>query len=145
MKRITLLLCVAAILAAGLWGGAGEETAAPTENPTEETTVPPVVVQTPEFEMSYSGQMKDLIGYAETEEGLTFSVNLPGGQRPIFTVRFHVMEGELVQMIDGPDGEKIPVSFDMKAVPENLSQEDRQTFCQAQDEVNAIIDSLKIK
>ena len=144
MKRFIAVLCLCGVLTASFCGCKPEE-AVPMTDSSEQTTVQPVQIESDEYVLTYSGEMKDLISTAEREEGLEFSVRLSYGTEPIFTIRINVLEGELVQMIDGPNGEKIPVSFAMNLIPENLSQEDQLTFCSAQDLVNDIIGSLKLK
>ena len=48
-------------------------------------------------------------------------------------------------MLPDAKGNKIPVAFEMTAVPENLTEEDHRVFCYAQESVNEIVASLKLK
>ena len=115
----------------------------------QETTLSPVEISMPEYELHYSGQWKDIIQTKEviTEEkaGLQFSVLLSVGETPIFTLYYNSDEGELVTVLTDAQGNKIPVAFAMNTVPENLGENDANTFYQAQDAVNEILDSLVLK
>ena len=114
-----------------------------------ETTLPPVEVSMPEYELRYSGQWKDLIRTKEvkTEDkvGLQFSVLLSTGETPIFTLYYNSDEAELVTVLTDAQGNKVPVAFEMNTIPENLGENDANTFYQAQDAVNEILESLVLK
>jgi len=114
---------------------------------TEPPTQPPVKVVMPEYELSYSGPLADLIQWQEQPENgsLAFSVQLSTGNALLFTLLLDQAEGEIVIMKENGAGQKVPVSFQMAQAPESLSQEDRQTFLMAQDMVNEIIASLTLK
>lgn len=121
---------------------------APEDEPyIEPPTQPPVQVVMPDYELSYSGEMADVISWEELtqERGLRFSVKLSTGNAVLFTLLLNQTEGELVTMKENTEGEQIPVSFLMEAVPEGLSEEDLQTYCLAQDKVNEIMASLILK
>ncbi len=121
---------------------------APEDEPyVEPPTQPPVQVVMPDYELSYSGEMADVIFWEELaeESGLRFSVKLSSGNAVLFTLLLDQVEGEFVTMKENTAGEQIPVSFLMEAVPEGLSEEDRQTYCLAQDKVNEIVASLALK
>jgi hypothetical protein len=115
----------------------------------QETTLPPVEISMPEYELHYSGQWKDIIRTKEviTEEkvGLQFSVLLSVGETPIFTLYYDSDEAELVTVLTDAKGNQIPVAFEMNTVPDNLGENDANTFYQAQDAVNEILDSLVLK
>lgn len=114
---------------------------------TEPPTEPPVKVVMPQYELTYSGELADVIFWEEQETAgsLRFSVKLSGGNAALFTLLLNQSEGELVVMKENGAGEKIPVSFLMEPMPDGLSEEDQQTFCLAQDQVNDIIASLSLK
>ena len=121
---------------------------APEDEPyIEPPTQPPVQVVMPDYELSYSGEMADVISWEELtqERGLRFSVKLSTGNAVLFTLLLDQTQGELVTMKENTEGEQIPVSFLMEAVPEGLSEEDLQTYCLAQDKVNEIMASLILK
>ncbi|MBQ8910745.1 MAG: hypothetical protein IJY91_06885 [Oscillospiraceae bacterium] len=121
---------------------------APEDEPyVEPPTQPPVQVVMPDYELSYSGEMAEVIFWEELaeESGLQFSVKLSSGNAVLFTLLLDQVEGELVTMKENTAGEQIPVSFLMEAVPEGLSEEDLQTYCVAQDKVNEILASLVLK
>ena len=119
----------------------------PEDADTQPPTQPPVEVEMPEYTLTYSGEMADIISYEEQSEdgGLKFYVTLGTGKTPIFTLYLNRIEGELVVMKENSAGEEIPVTFLMEAVPENLSAEEETTFCMAQETVNDIINSLLLK
>lgn len=112
-------------------------------------TVLPVEISMPEYTLSYSGELKNVITTKEIQNeekvGLQFSVLLSESEAPIFTLFYHSDEGELVTVLTDIQGNKIPVAFEMKTIPENLSEEDADLFYTAQDAVNEIVESLVIK
>ena len=122
-------------------------TAPEDEKYTEPPTQPPVAVEMPEYTLTYSGEMSEIISYEEQPEntGLKFFVTLSTGKTPLFTLYLNRIEGELVVMKKNTAGEEIPVTFLMEEVPENLSQEEETAFCLAQETVNDIIASLVLK
>lgn len=113
----------------------------------EEKVLPPVEIKMPEYELAYAGDMKDVIVSNETDDGtgLAFFVKLSGGEVPIFTLRYNTDEGELVTVLENAKGERIPVAFEMAAIPENLSEEEADLFYAAQEAVNDIVGSLTLK
>jgi hypothetical protein len=124
-----------------------EATASEDEAYTEPPTEPPVQVVMPEYELTYAGYMKEYIVWEESQEkgGLCFYVKLSGGNVPLFTLLLNQAQGELVVMKVNAEGEKIPISFVMEQMPEDLSEEDKQLFATAQETVNDIIGSLTLK
>lgn len=121
---------------------------APEDEPyVEPPTQPPVQVVMPEYEMSYSGDLADIISWEEAQEqgGLSFFVQIEGEKCPLFTLLLNQIQGELVTMKTNGAGEQIPVSFIMEQIPQGLSEENTRTFCVAQDLVNEIIASLVLK
>lgn len=157
-KLIVLLLVLLLIVLAGCSGAQTEPTTAPTLAPipteilyelygTEPPTEPPVEVDMPEFQFTYSGELKDSVVMKEVEGSgaLEFTVILSGGEAHIFTLHYNTVEGDYVTVLDDAAGNKIPVAFQMAAVPEGLSDEDTATFYQAQESVNEIVDSLILK
>lgn len=111
--------------------------------------IPPVALTMPEYELSYSGELKDVIQVRDTETevgpGLEFYVNLSGTDTTIFVLHYNSDQGELVSMLENDSGEQIPIAFEMAEMPAGLSDEDANTFSVAQDSVNEIISSLKLK
>lgn len=114
---------------------------------TEPETLPPVQVEMPEYELTYSGELANLIVVTEQPQtsNLVFSVKLSDREAHIFTLNFNSAEGELVTFVTNKAGERIPVSFEMAEVPEGLSNADADSFYTAQDAVNEIVKSLVIK
>ena len=113
----------------------------------EDPTAAPVQVDMTHYTLTYAGELKDQISYEQLPEKdhLRFYVSLSRGKQPIFTLQWAVAEGELVTMVDGGNGEKIPVSFAMEPIPDDLNEADHTLFCTAQEQVNAIIASIKVK
>ena len=112
-------------------------------------TEPPVEVSMPEYELTYSGSLKDVIVVEELNDedpkGLRFTVVLTESQEHIFTLYFNTDQGDLVTVLTDAEGNRIPVAFQMAAVPEGLSEEDEMTFYMAQEAVNEIVASLTLK
>lgn len=110
-----------------------------------ETTLPPVQIEMPDYELTYSGEFQDVILVEEQEGALVFTVKLSQTEAKIFTLLYNTDEGELVTVLEDAKGNRIPVAFQMTQVPENLSEEDEQLFCSAQEAVNEIVASLVLK
>ena len=157
-SRIACGILAVFLLTVGLSGCKEEqapeqtEAAAQTQEQTQapelqEETLPPVQVVMPEYEFTYSGEMAELITTEElTEEnGLRFMIQLSTEKIPLFTLLWNQTQGDVVQMMKNEAGEQIPVAFMMETAPEELSEADNATFCLAQDVVNDIIASIKVK
>lgn len=112
-------------------------------------TEPPVEVSMPEYELTYSGSLKDVIVVEELNDedpkGLKFTVLLTETQEHIFTLYFNTDQGDLVTVLTDGEGNRIPVAFQMAMIPEGLSEEDQNTFYMAQEAVNEIVASLTLK
>lgn len=110
-------------------------------------TEPPVQVEMPDYELAYSGSLKDVIVMSEVEgeNALEFRVKLSNGEAHIFTLRYNTSEGELVTVKEDKQGNRVPVAFEMASLPEYLSEEDQNIFFEAQDAVNEIVESLVLK
>lgn len=113
----------------------------------EPTPMPKVEIKMPEYEMAYSGEMKDVI-LTETlsdANGIKFSVKLSESEAHIFTMLYNTNQGELVTVLTDAKGERVPVAFLMPNIPEGLSAEDEFLFYTAQESVNDIVSSLVLK
>lgn len=110
-----------------------------------ETTLPPVQIEMPDYKLTYSGEFQDVILVEEKEDALIFTVKLSQTKAEIFTLLYNTDEGELVTVLEDAKGNRIPVAFQMAPIPENLSEEDEQLFCSAQEAVNEIVASLVLK
>lgn len=149
----TMLRAVAGIMALLLMcllaGCAETADEAPAEGTVieEEETLPPVEVAMPEYELTYAGELKDLIVVKEVKDaaGLDFFVKLSEQEAAIFTLRYNTDEGELVTVLTDGQDNRIPVAFEMAETPEGLSEEDEAQFYLAQEAVNEIVESLKLK
>lgn len=110
-------------------------------------TEPPVQIEMPDYELNYPGVLKDVIVVNEVggENALEFKVKLSKGEEHIFTLRYNTSEGEFVTVLEDAQGDRIPVAFNMAEAPENLTEEDQETFFAAQDAVNEIVASLVLK
>lgn len=149
--RIVTLLLISALLLSAC-GNTGETSSMLPEQEMVEVTYetqPPVEISMPEYTLRYSGELKDVITVKETQTAertdLQFSVLLSRTEVPIFTLHYHSDQGEFVTVLTDVKGNKIPVAFEMNTIPENLSEEDADLFCRAQDAVNEIVDSLVLK
>lgn len=145
--RFLIAMLAAVLLLTGCSGGQ-----APTEPTyemlgTEPATLPPVQISMPEYELTYSGELADVIVVKEVSNlsGLEFSVKLSQTEVHIFTLHYNTAEGDFVTVLEDAKGNKVPVAFQMATIPEALSEADAQTFYRAQDAVNEIAESLVIK
>lgn len=154
MVFTAVLLIVAAVFAAGCSEKQELGTTEPqyvSYDDTTEDTVPeteaPVSVEMPDYELTYSGALKDVIIMNELDGGnaLEFKVSLSKGEVHIFTLRYNTDEGELVTVKADKQGNRVPVAFEMAPLPENLSKEDQSIFFEAQEAVNEIVESLVLK
>lgn len=114
---------------------------------TEPETEAPVSVEMPDYELTYSGALKDIIVMNKLDDGnaLAFKVKLSTGEVHIFTLRYNSDEGELVTVKEDKQGNRVPVAFEMAPLPENLSDKDQSIFFEAQEAVNEIVESLVLK
>ena len=162
---IGLLACSAAEEMQPAAESTAPEQAAEATNPTQESsevvlpfvdeeelipeTEPPVQVSMPEYELTYSGSLKDVIVVEELNDedpkGLRFTVVLTETQEHIFTLYFNTDQGDLVTVLTDAEGNRIPVAFQMALIPEGLSEVDQNTFYMAQEAVNEIVASLTLK
>ena len=150
MKKERILALLLVLL--GLTACGKAEAPAPTESfntyeATEPPTEPPVQISMPDYELTYSGAMKDLIVSEKLEDGtgLKFSVKIGSGEHHIFTLHYDSQEGDLFTVLADAKGEKVFVGFDMASIPEGLNEEEERTFCRAQEAVNDIVVSLILK
>lgn len=150
--RLVFLLVLTMTFVAGCTDARPEDTEAtyPDFGAMEEVsteTLPPVKIEMPDFELTYSGELENVIHVQqiESENVLVFTVRLSNADEEIFTMRYHSDEGDFVTVLDDTQGNRVPVAFLMASVPENLSQEDEQLFYTAQEAVNEIVDSLVLK
>lgn len=150
--RLVFLLVLTMTFVAGCTDARPEDTEAtyPDFGAMEEVsneTLPPVKIEMPDFELTYSGELENVIHVQqiESENVLVFTVRLSNADEEIFTMRYHSDEGDLVTVLEDTQGNRVPVAFLMASVPENLSQEDEQLFYTAQEAVNEIVDSLVLK
>ena len=151
-KRKWMLLLLATVLTVSALAGCAGKAQAPTEPGytvvgTEPATEPPVEVKMPEYTFTYSGALKDVIVLKEVAEfsGLEFTVKLSGGEEHIFTLHYNTVEGDFVTMLEDGAGNKVPVAFLMATIPDGLSDADADVFYRAQESVNEIAESLKLK
>ena len=151
-KHGVILLLLISTLLMSACGNVGQSNGvSPEQEIVEETreTLPPVEISMPEYTLSYSGELKDVIAVKETQTedkmGLQFFVLLSQTEEPIFTLYYHSDQGELVTVLTDVKGNKIPVAFEMNTIPEGLSEEDANLFYTAQDAVNEIVESLVLK
>lgn len=153
MRRVTLAALIIAILTLGMVACSPKNTGEtePTysdfgeSEETMPTTLPPVQIDMPDYELTYSGVFKDLIVTEQREDGLVFTVKLSQTEAEIFTLLYNTDEGDLVTVMEDAKGERISVAFRMAPIPENLDEQDEQLFCSAQEAVNEIVDSLVLK
>lgn len=152
-KQVTLAILLIAILTMGMAACSTKDTVEtePTypdfgeSEDTMPTTLPPVQIDMPNYELAYSGEFKDLIMTEEQEDGLVFTVKLSQTEAVIFTLLYNTDEGDLVTVMEDANGDRISVAFRMSPIPENLGEQDEQLFCSAQEAVNEIVDSLVLK
>ena len=151
MFALILVVTLAALMAAcsdqntGVTEPAYEEIEEVVESIPE--TLPPVQIKMPDYELTYSGAFQELIQVKEleNEQALAFSVKLSKTEEELFVLRYNTDEGDLVTIVEDAKGNRIPVAFLMREVPGNLSKEDIDLFCSAQEAVNEIVASLTLK
>ena len=97
------------------------------------------------YSFTYAGEKASAILTEETADGLAFFAGLKNEKVPVFTLVFNSQEGDIVTMLTAESGEQIPVSFMMFEMPGELSEEDAQTFTLAQEAVNEIVESIKLR
>ena len=110
-------------------------------------TQPPVQVTMPDYEFTYSGTLADVIAINEREDAnnLEFTVKIGEEEFTIFVMHFNAENGDLVEFLIDSKGNKIPVSFEMMPIPGKLRDDDALLFYHAQESVNDIVESIKLK
>lgn len=107
------------------------------------------VVTTDWYECEYPEAMMDVVRITEGEDkfdgNLEFYALLMDGAVPIFDLVYNSDHGDWVIEYEKDDGKKIPISFVMYAIPDNLSESDEMTFMAAQEVVNDIVGTLCLK
>ena len=112
---------------------------------TEPPLLPPVEVVMDDYTFTYAGEKAVVIRTEETDKGLEFFAELTAGKAPVFTVVFNSQEGDIVTVLTSESGAQIPVAFLMYEMPSGLSEDDQLSFMMAQEAVNEIVDSVKLK
>lgn len=139
-KSLCLLLAVICILAAGCSANGNGQKGS-------KLKVENCVVTTDLYEFSYPEGLVDVIRVAEVEGtvNLEFYAAMTNGEQKIFDMKYDNTSGNFTVEFEKSGGKKIPVSFVMYGVPENLSESDKMTFYAAQEAVNDIVASLVLK
>lgn len=115
---------------------------------TEETTAV-VRMEILDYEFTISAQLAERISCREIVDSEVLDVEvytkLGDKEYTVFTMIFNFTEGDIVHMLNTAEGEKVPIAFVMKELPEGLSDEAASEFYIAQGVVNEIIGSIKAK
>lgn len=151
-KRIRAVCAIMAVLMAVTLSACGQKSGSAAlpgaaEAVQEEPALPPVEVSMPEYELAYSGELKDVLHMEKTEEkdGLDFFANISGSDVRVFTLHYNTAQGDFVTVLRDGKGSEIPVAFEMTQMPEGLSEEEENIFYLAQEAVNEIAESLTLK
>lgn len=115
---------------------------------TEETTAV-VRMEILDYEFTISAQLAERISCREIVDSEVLDVEvytkLGDKEYTVFTMIFNFTEGDIVHMLNIAEGEKLPIAFVMKELPEGLSDDAASEFYIAQGVVNEIIGSIKAK
>lgn len=144
LKKSAIVLA-ATILLCGM-AGCGKKQEAQTTGPVAyPDTQPPISQMEAEaFTFSYPDLGADF-SFKEQEDGLQLQVQLNGKNYTAFTVIYNCSAGDIVQFYENGEGQRIGVAFQMATMPEGLTQEQQRQFYEAQDLVNEVIQSLKLR
>lgn len=143
--RMFIYIIISAMLLAGCSGPMQQIETETNGTYTEPSNLPQVEVSMDEYSFAYAGDRASIIAIEETEQGLAFFVELDVGKAPMFTLVYNSQEGDIVTVLMSESGERVPVSIMMFAMPDNLSEKDQQRYALAQESVNEIVDSIKLK
>lgn len=107
-----------------------------------------VFVETLNYELAFDAQLAEMVFYREipdtAEDDLEFYTKINNQEYAIFTLVFNAAEGDIVQMIDDAQGNKIPVAFMMNTLPNGITEEAANNFYIAQGAVNEVVASIKV-
>ena len=106
------------------------------------------IVTTDWYECSFPDVLLDTIRVdkAEASEGdLVFYVKLPDSEHRIFDLKYNSTQGDWTIECEKTTGEKVPISFVMYKTPEYMSENDKVAFLMAQEVVNDVVSTLKLK
>lgn len=113
-----------------------------------EATPAPVTVQTEDFSLTYSGIFAETVACKEltdtAEVDFEFTVTINGTAYTIFKTVVGAENGDIVSVLNGPDGANTLVSFYMNTLPEGLEGDDESAFYIAQDVVNEVMSTLSL-
>lgn len=162
-RKMMLLVVIAIITVCGLTGCTKQEftpviaeapTAIPTmmiiaePTPIHETPPASVTVEMESLSLTYSGLYAEMVICTEltdtVELDFEFAIPINETVYTLFKVVVGTEDGDIVSMLNGPDGVMTPVSFYMNMLPEGMEGDDASTFYIAQDVVNEVIDTLTL-
>lgn len=152
MKRLVLYLAV--LLLACLVGGCSQSGGAEAhsrqnEEPNKELTVENCRIATEWYECSYPEALSEVICVEKMEGEFTgdleFYADMADCKQRIFDLMYDDDQGDWTIEYENAAGKKIKVSFVMYKIPDGLSESDEMTFAAAQEAVNDIVSTLKLK
>ena len=143
------LVCMAVLLAVCvLLTGCGNEKAG-SKQAVNELVVENGKVTTNWYECAYPEAMQNTIRVDKAEGEFTgdlkFYVTLPDSEHLIFDLKYNNAQGDWTIEFEKDGGEKVPVSFVMYSVPAFMSENDKTQFFMAQEVVNDIVSTMKLK
>lgn len=144
LKKPVILLTTTVLLC-GLMGCGSKKEAQTTGPVAYPDTQPPISQMEAEaFTFSYP-DLGAGFSFKEQEDGLQLQVQLSGKNHTAFTVIYNCSAGDIVQFYENEAGERIPVAFRMATIPDGLTEQQQKQFYEAQDLVNEVIRSLKLR
>lgn len=109
-------------------------------------TGPRTVYQTAEYRITYSGSMADVIRFRpvpDDSSAMQAVVVIGEQEYPLFTMSYNDQAGDYVAMAGKK--EKIPFAFTMASPPDGLTEEETRIFWLAQEIVNELPASIKVR
>ena len=147
IQHLCMMLLVVCLLAAGCSQTNGDGTGA--DNAKKNVVVENCVVKTKLYEFAYPEAMIDVIRIAESEGKFTgnleFYAMMMDTEFKIFDMKYNDDNGDWTLTYETKNGKKIPISFVMYEIPDDLNESAKATFCAAHEVVNDVVATLRLK
>lgn len=146
--RLSSILMMLIFVTLFLAAGCNSDKESPKQLDMTEAAIELTTIQTPYCDLKYPAKWDGAVTTnSETDDGITFiqfvgEVN--GNKSILFEIYFGEIDAVQIGTLKTPNGVAVPVSYDFFPLKtDGWSQEDADTLCAMQEDINVIIDNLK--
>lgn len=116
----------------------------------QEEDTPKIQILVAAYEVTYENEMPETMGFRTKDTDgvlcdIEFYSMIEGVEVSVFSLDIGNDRGDMVEFYVDSNGTTVPVAFKMYPIPENLHDTAVEEFCAAQDMVNTLAMSLKVK